>query len=168
MKNAVSNKIIHYMYEDKGDRVVFLSITVNTSDHLCDNFVCFLFLYPWSPAVRLVSWPENCQDSDRFHFRRPVCLENLKDSGFDFSQSLGNGGYYSSRVIYVSFHIPPSLISVSSYPTSTYSFPCLFSSTLCLSGRWCAFILKASPVSLCIIALPWHFFPWLSSFFIRL
>ena len=52
MKNTVRKKIIHYLYEDKGDRVVFLPITVNRSDHVCDNFVCFLFLYPRSRKRR--------------------------------------------------------------------------------------------------------------------
>ncbi len=50
----------------------------------------------------------------------------------------------------------------SSYATSSYFFPSLISSTVWLSDTWCAFILKASPTSLCIISLEWLFFPWLS------
>ena len=41
---------------------------------------------------------------------------------------------YSSRLIYVVFHTPSSFLSPSSYPTSSYSFPSLISSTLCLSA----------------------------------
>ena len=42
---------------------------------------------------------------------------------FDFSQSLGNEGYYSPRLtmIYVTFHTCPSLLFLSTHPLLTPS-----------------------------------------------
>ncbi len=55
-----------------------------------------------------------------------------------------NEGYYSPRLIYVVFHTSPSLLSLSSYPRSSYSFPSLISSTestLFLNDTWCTYIM---------------------------
>jgi hypothetical protein len=52
-----------------------------------------------------------------------------------------------------------SFILVVPHPTSSYSFPSLLSSTLCLNATWCVFTLKVSPFSLSIIGLAWHFYP---------
>ena len=59
---------------------------------LCVFFSCIL-------TVRLQLCPE--KKSDRFLFLHTVivCLINLEDSGFDFSQSIDNEDYYSSRLI---------------------------------------------------------------------
>jgi hypothetical protein len=92
--------------------IVFIPAVVNTSGRLYDVFFPFAFF---------------------MHTHRgSVCLANLKD-WFDFSQSLGNKGYYSPRLIYVVFHTSPSFLSWSSTPPSSYSFPGLISSTIYLS-----------------------------------
>jgi hypothetical protein len=42
--------------------------------------------------------------------------------------------YYSLRLFYAVFHTSPSLLSLSSYPPSSHSFPILIFSTICLGG----------------------------------
>ncbi len=58
-------------------------------------------------------------------------LGSLQGSvGLIVAKSLGNEVYHSPRLVYVA---PLSLLSLSSCPSS-YSFPGIISSTLCLSG----------------------------------
>ena len=90
------------------------------------------------PITRLVlwleNWPRNRINFVFFTLSTSVTLRTL----FDFIHSLDN----------TTLHISPSLHSLSSFLTSSYSFPSLLSSTLCLSDTWCANIFKAPLASI--------------------
>ena len=81
MKNAVSKKISHYrlLYEDKTDPVFFLSVVVNSSGHVYDDFVRLLVLDAHREASILAG--ELPEESDQFRFLRAASLTNLKDKG---------------------------------------------------------------------------------------
>ena len=90
------------------------------------NFFRFLFLDAHREVLSLLTG-ELTEESDQFRFLWTVRLGNLKGFVDSIRHSLGNEGY-------VVFHTSPSLLSLSSCPPSSYSFPSLISSTLCLSG----------------------------------
>ena len=109
-----------------------MSLTVNTSDHMYDDSVCFLFLHVHREVSALDG--ELTEESDRFGFLYVACLVNLKDSvGLILTKTSVRRDYFL-RLIYESFHKSPSLHSVSSHSPSSHSFPSPISSTLCLSG----------------------------------
>jgi hypothetical protein len=67
----------------------------------------------------------------RIDFLHSACLANLTGSvGFILDKVSGMRNTYSSRLIYVVFHTSPSILSLSSCPYSSYSFPSLISSTI--------------------------------------
>jgi hypothetical protein len=82
--------------------------------------------------------------TENWRWIRPFSLftccmfSNLMGSvGFIFRQHLGNECYYSSRLIYTVFHTSSSLLSPSSYPTSSYSLnPSRISSTVWALTKW--------------------------------
>ena len=78
LKNAVSKKIRHYrqFYSDKSDPVIFLSVSVNTSGHIYEDFVRLLFLHAKREASILVG--ELPEESDQFRFLRAARLATLK------------------------------------------------------------------------------------------
>ena len=78
LKNAVSKKIRHdrQFYEDKSDRVIFLSVVVNTSGRIYEDFVRQLFLHVHREANILAG--ELHKESDQFRFLRTAPLATLK------------------------------------------------------------------------------------------
>ena len=78
LKNAVSKKIRHYrqFYSDKSDPVIFLSVSVNTSGHIYEDFVRLLFLHAKREASILVG--ELPEESDQFRFLHPLYIYWLK------------------------------------------------------------------------------------------
>jgi len=102
LKNTVSKKIRHYrqLYVDKPDPVIFLSVTVNTSGLLYDDFVRLFFLHAHREDS-ILPFGE-LEESDQFRFLRAPRLANLKGSvGLilkkDSAISSSNEGYYSNH-----------------------------------------------------------------------
>ncbi len=74
-------KIIHYrqLYIDRPDPIAFMSVAVDTSDHIYDDFLRLLFLH----VHREVSTLANdipVEESGHFRFLRATCLVNIKGS----------------------------------------------------------------------------------------
>ena len=80
LKEEVRIKICHYrnIYLNRPDPIVFLSLAVDTSDRLYDDFICLIFLHGHREASVLVN--ELPEESDQFRFLRTTCLSNLKGS----------------------------------------------------------------------------------------
>jgi hypothetical protein len=77
---VVSDKIRNYrqIYLNRPDPIAFKSVTVDTSDHIYDNFIRQLFLHTHREVSALVNkLPE---ESFQFHFLRDTFLTNLKGS----------------------------------------------------------------------------------------
>jgi hypothetical protein len=83
-------------------------------------------------------------------------------TGFDSRQCLGQEGYYFHRLIYMVFHTSPSFLSLSTFTPSSYDFPGLISSTLCLSDTWCELRCnkKDLPLSLTVFLYPRDTLVW--------
>jgi hypothetical protein len=67
---------IRQLYTDKTDPRVFLTVVVNTSGRVYDDFVRLLFLHAHREASALAG--ELSEESDRLRFLRAACLTNLK------------------------------------------------------------------------------------------
>ncbi len=79
------DKIRHYrqIYLVKPDPIAFMTVTVDTSGRVYDDFKRLLFLHTHREASALVN--ELSEESDQFRFLRATCLPNLKGSfGFIF------------------------------------------------------------------------------------
>jgi hypothetical protein len=63
---------------DRSDPIVFLSITVNTSGHVYEDFARLFFLHKHREASILAG--ELPEESEQFRFCRASRLDNLKDS----------------------------------------------------------------------------------------
>ena len=99
------------------DPIVFMSVVVNTSDHIYDDCLRLIFLHAHRETSALDG--ELSEESDRFRFFQSACLANRKDSvGLILDKT-------------ESFHTSPSLHSLSSRPLSSRSFPSPISSTFC-------------------------------------
>ena len=62
LRNVVIKKISHYrqLYEDQTDPVIFLTVTMNTSGRVYDDFVCLIFWYAHRESSILVrEFPRN-------------------------------------------------------------------------------------------------------------
>jgi hypothetical protein len=128
LNHVVRTKIRHYrqIYED---RIRLCSCLLSWTPRTVYTMTVWGW-FSWMLIVRLVLWMENCpRNLIGFVFLHSACLGNRKDS---VGLILGKTE---------SFHTSPSLHSLSSRPLSSRSFPSPISSTLCLSGTWCAFIL---------------------------
>jgi hypothetical protein len=77
---VVRGKIRHYrqLYLNRPDPIAFLPVTVDTSDHVYDDFSRLLFLHAHREASVLTN--ELPEVSDQFRFRRASCLASLKGS----------------------------------------------------------------------------------------
>ena len=80
IQDTVRIKIRHYrnIYLNRPDPIVFLSLAVDTSDRLYDDFICLIFLHGHREASALIN--ELPEESDQFRFLRATCLSNLKSS----------------------------------------------------------------------------------------
>ena len=80
LKNVVRKTILHYrqVYTDKSDPTIFLSVTVNNSVHVYDDFVRFLFLHEHLESSVLAG--ELPEESDQFRFllRHAVHLGTIR------------------------------------------------------------------------------------------
>jgi hypothetical protein len=73
-------KIRHYrqIYADRPDPIVFLSITVNTSGRVHEDFARMIFLHVYRETSILSG--ELPEESEQFRFLRASRLANLKGS----------------------------------------------------------------------------------------
>ncbi len=123
---------------------LILSIVVNTSGHVYDDdFVRLFFLHVHREASALAGELTVFTKSDRFRFLCTAYLSNLMGSVCLILSKDSTMRVTIPLDLSTVFHTSTSLLSLSSYPTSSYSFPNLVSSTLCL--RHMMFIFKASP-----------------------
>ena len=68
------------LYVDKPDPIIFMSVSVNTSGHVYDNFVRLIFLYVSRESGVLSGELKENLNSHEVHFLHTVSLTNLKDS----------------------------------------------------------------------------------------
>jgi hypothetical protein len=73
-------KILHYhqLYIDLPDPIAFMSVAVDTSGRIYDDFLRLLFLHAHREASDLVN--EIPEESGHFRFLRATCLANIKGS----------------------------------------------------------------------------------------
>ena len=78
LKDTVRIKIRNYrnFYLNRPDPIAFVPLTVDTTGHLYDDFIRFLFLHAHREASALTN--ELPEESDQFRFLRAVCFANLK------------------------------------------------------------------------------------------
>ena len=116
---------------DLSEPIVFMSVVVNVSGRLCDDFLILFYLHDHRETSVLTG--ELTEETDQFRFLRAGCLVNLKVSVGLINQILGHEDF-SSTYLHVSSYLFSSLHSLSSPPPSSSSFPSLISSTFYLSG----------------------------------
>jgi hypothetical protein len=77
---VVRKKIIHYrqLYIDRPDPIVFMSVVVDTSVRIYDDFLRLLFLHAHREASTLAN--DIPEKSGHFRFLRAACLANIKGS----------------------------------------------------------------------------------------
>jgi len=80
LREVTRKKILHYLqlYLDHPEPIAFMSVTVDTSDRIYDDFLRFLFLHDHREASDLS--PEIPEESGQFRFLRAACLPNIKGS----------------------------------------------------------------------------------------
>jgi hypothetical protein len=77
LKEVDRIKIRHYrnVYLNRPDPIVFLSLSVDTTDRLYDDFIRLLFLHTHREASALAN--ELPEESDQFRYLRSVCFTHL-------------------------------------------------------------------------------------------
>jgi hypothetical protein len=80
LQKVTRDKIRHYrqIYLDRPDPIAFMSISVDTSDRVYDDFNSLLFLHDHREESALIN--ELPEESDQFRFLHNTCLTNLKGS----------------------------------------------------------------------------------------
>ena len=135
LKESVRIKIRHHrnVYLNRPDPIAFLSLTVDTTGLLYDDFIRLIFLHSYREASALTN--ELPEESHQFRFLRSVCFATLKRSvGLIMSKtstmwiSVPPGSFISPIHTSSSFH------SFTSSHTAFSSFPRNFSSMFCLTG----------------------------------
>jgi hypothetical protein len=91
------------IYTDRSDPIIFVSVTVNTSGHIYEDFTRLFFLHVHRESSILTG--ELPEESDQFRF---LWRTGLVLSRFSFNQILDNVGYYSHQFVYVSIHVSTS------------------------------------------------------------
>jgi hypothetical protein len=73
-------KIRHYrqLYINRPDPIAFMSVAVDTSDRVYDDFSLLLFLHDHREASALSN--EIPEESEQFRFLRAACYANIKGS----------------------------------------------------------------------------------------
>ena len=73
-------KIIHYrqLYLDRPEPIDFMSVVVDTSGRIYDDFLRLLFLHAHREALALAN--DIPEESGHFRFLRAACLANIKGS----------------------------------------------------------------------------------------
>ncbi len=134
-------KILHYLqlYITRPDPIAFLSVVVDTTGRIYDDFSRLLYLHVNRESLSLTN--EIPEESDRFRFLRADCYANIK----------GSVGLILTKVSDVRISIPLDLSSRSFIP-----LPCfirsrrplpLLSPSLVFTPRCSAFLLVVVVVS---------------------
>ncbi len=78
MDFTMTHKILHYrqLYIDRPDPIAFMSLTVDTSDRIYDDFLRLLFLHVHREVSALAN--DLPEESSHFRFLRDACLANIK------------------------------------------------------------------------------------------
>jgi hypothetical protein len=78
LRVVTRKKIIHYrqLYIDRPDPITFMSVTVETSVRIYDDFLRLLFLYLHRESSALGN--DITEESGHFRFLRADCLANIK------------------------------------------------------------------------------------------
>ncbi len=81
LRVVTRKKILHYrqLYIDRPEPITFMSVAVDTSDHIYDDFLRLLFLHAHREASALPN--EIPDESGQFRFLHTACLVNIKGSG---------------------------------------------------------------------------------------
>jgi hypothetical protein len=82
IKTVVRKKILHYrqLYVDRPDPIAFISVAVDTSVRIYDDFLRVLFLHTQSHREASVLANDIPEESGHFRFLRAACLANIKGS----------------------------------------------------------------------------------------
>ncbi len=109
LNKAARMKIRHYrqIYSDRSDHIVFLSITVNTSGRVYEDFPRLIFLHTHREASILAR--ESPEESEQFRF---LWASHL-------FLDLCNTSHYSHRFVYETFHTFTSFFELSSSVSSS-------------------------------------------------
>ena len=77
---VVRKKIIHYhhLYLDHPEPIAFMSVAVDTSGRIYDDFLHLLFLHAHRESLALAN--DILEESGHFRFLRAACLANIKGS----------------------------------------------------------------------------------------
>jgi hypothetical protein len=80
IKVVAGKKILHYhqLYIDRPDPITFMSVVVDTSVRIYDDFLRLLFLHVHREVSTLAN--DIPEESVHFRFFRTVCLSNIKGS----------------------------------------------------------------------------------------
>ena len=80
LKVVARKKIIHYrqLYLDRPAPIAFMSVAVDTSGRIYDDFLRLLFLHAHREALALAN--DIPEESGHFRFLRAACLANFKGS----------------------------------------------------------------------------------------
>ena len=80
LRVSLRKQIIHYrqLYIDRPDPITFMSVTVETSVRIYDDFLRLLFLHAHREESPMTN--EFPEESDQFRLLRAACLANLKGS----------------------------------------------------------------------------------------
>ena len=82
LRTVDRTKIHHYTDIDRPEPIPFMSVAVDTSGRIYDDFSRLLFLHAHREASVLSN--EISEESDQFRFLRAACFANIGVSGFDF------------------------------------------------------------------------------------
>jgi hypothetical protein len=80
LRVVTRKKILHYrqQYIDRPDPIVFMSLAVDTSDLIYDDFLRLLFLHMHREGSALAN--DIPEESSHSRFHRAACLSNIKGS----------------------------------------------------------------------------------------
>ena len=80
LKVVTRKKIIHYrqLYIDRPEPIAFITVAVDTSGRIYDDFLRLLFLHAHREASALAN--DIPEESGHFRFLRAACLANIKGS----------------------------------------------------------------------------------------
>ncbi len=105
IKAVARKKILHYrqLCIDHPDPIDFMSVAVDTSDRIYDDFLSLLFLHAHREASVLAN--DIPEESGHFRFVRATCLDNIK----------GSVGLILAKASTMRISIPLDLSSKASY-----------------------------------------------------
>ena len=111
-KAVVGAKILHYrqFYLNRPGPIAFMSVSVDTSVRIYDDFSRLLFLHAHREALGLAH--ELPEESDPFRFLRATCSANLRGSvGLILAKVLAIEDFYTVRFVISAFYTTTAIHS---------------------------------------------------------